>query len=319
MSYSIKQLRYVVAVKQTGSLAKASERMSVSVSSIREAIRLIEDRLHISLFVGEPAKGMKLTRDGERFTALTEEFLGAYRGFEQAAAHIPLDWARDISLGVLASAGALIMPSLIARLSQSMLNGHIQLVEESSQGLSAAVRAGKLSAAFTFNDDIHPSLEFIELFKSPLHIGLHPTHHLAGKKEVHLSELKEEPYILLDFDGARRYYAGLFDHHGVRPRVGYTVGSREMAYNMVAAGLGYSVFNLYPLPTKGGLPPADIVRIPLVSDYWSPAFGMIHVRGRAGGLIDGLRQACRSISLDAALDIPPAQADVRSSSDESST
>ncbi|WP_446678245.1 hypothetical protein [Acerihabitans arboris] len=49
--------------------------------------------------------------------------------------------------------------------------------------------------------------------------------------------------------------------------------------------------------------------------YWRPAFGMIHVRGRAGGLINGLRQACRSISLDAALDCLPDQADIRSSSD----
>ncbi|CPR21570.1 LysR family transcriptional regulator [Brenneria goodwinii] len=296
MSYSIKHLRYVVAVKQTGSLAKASEGMSVSVSSIREAIRLIEARLHISLFLSEPAKGMRLTRDGERFCALAEEFLSAYRGFEQAAAHIPHDWERDISLGVLASAGSLVMPTLVAQFSLSVLNGHIQLYEHSAKELSEAVRADKLAAAFTFNDDLHPSLAFVELFKPPLHIGLRPDHPLAGKNEIHLSELEEETYILLDFDGARRYYAGLFDHHGVKPRVGYTVSSREMAYSMVAAGLGYSVFNLCPLPTENSPMSEAIVRIPLISDYWSPAFGMIHLRGRSGGLIDGLHQVCRSIA-----------------------
>lgn len=296
MSYSIKHLHYVVAVKQTGSLAKASESMSVSVSSIREAIRLIEAKLHISLFRSEPAKGMKLTRDGERFAALAEEFLSAYRGFEQAAAHIPLDWERDISLGVLASAGPLIMPALLAQFSRSVLNGHIQLVEHGSKELSEAVRSDKLAAAFTFNDDLHPSLAFVELFKPPLHAGLHPAHPLAGKNTIHLSELEEEPYILLDFDGARRYYAGLFDHHGIRPQVAYTVSSREMAYNMVAAGLGYSVFNLCPLPTENGPLSEAIVRIPLESDYWSPAFGMIHLRSRNGGLIDGLYQTCRSIA-----------------------
>ncbi|QTF09167.1 LysR family transcriptional regulator [Brenneria izadpanahii] len=300
MSYSIKHLRYVVAVKQSGSLAKASESMSVSVSSIREAIRLIEAKLRISLFLSEPAKGMRLTRDGERFTALAEEFLSAYMGFEQAAAHIPHDWERDISLGVLASAGSLVMPALVAQLSQSVANGHIQLYEHNSKELSEAVRSDKLAAAFTFNDDLHPSLEFVELFNPPLHVGLHPSHPHAGKSAIHLAELEDEPYILLDFDGARRYYAGLFDHHGVKPRVSYTVGSRETAYAMVAAGLGYSVFNLYPLPA-GNRPSVEaIVRIPLVSDYWSPSFGMIHLRGRSGGLIDGLRQACRSITADIA-------------------
>lgn len=300
MSYSIKHLRYVVAVKQTGSLAKASDNMSVSVSSIREAIRLIEEKLRINLFLSEPAKGMRLTRDGERFALLAEEFLATYMGFEQAAAHIPQDWERDISLGVLTSAGPLVMPALVARFSRSVSNAHIQLYEHSSKALSEAVRADKLTAAFTFNDDLHPSLEFVELFKPPLHVGLHPDHPLVGKNEIHLAELEEETYILLDFDGARRYYAGLFDHHGVKPRVGYTVSSREMAYNMVAAGLGYSVFNLYPLPTEDGPSSEAIVRIPLVSDYWSPTFGMIHLRGRTGGLIDGLHQACRSIAANAA-------------------
>ncbi|MEC5317756.1 LysR family transcriptional regulator [Brenneria populi subsp. brevivirga] len=300
MSYSIKHLRYVVAVKQTGSLARASETMSVSVSSIREAIRLIEEKLRISLFLSEPAKGMRLTRDGERFALLAEEFLATYMGFEQAAAHIPQDWERDISLGVLTSAGPLIMPALVARFSRAVSNAHIQIYEHSSKALSEAVRADKLAAAFTFNDDLHPSLEFVELFKPPLHVALHPNHPLVGKSEIHLAELAEETYILLDFDGARRYYAGLFDHHRVKPRVGYTVSSRETAYNMVAAGLGYSVFNLYPLPTEDGPSSEAVARIPLVSDYWSPTFGMIHLRGRNGGLIDGLHRACRSIAAGAA-------------------
>lgn len=289
MSYSIKHLRYVVAVKQSGSLASASASMSVSVSSIREAIRLIEERLHIQLFVGEPAKGMKLTHEGKRFTALAETFLGTYRSFEQEAAHIPLDWEQDISLGALAGTGPLFMPALMA---QAAFNGHIQLVEGSSTMLAEAVLAEKLAAAFTFNDNLRSSLDFTELFKSPLYVGLPPTHALAGSSAIRLSELAQEPYILLDFDGARRYYAGLFDHHGVKPRVNYTVGSREMACNMVVAGLGYSVFNFPPLhPAQ-----VDIARIPLISDYWCPSFGMIHLRERNSNLIDRLTQACHAIA-----------------------
>ncbi|WP_235924415.1 LysR family transcriptional regulator [Brucella anthropi] len=294
MPYSVRHLQYILAVKQSGSLARASELMSVSVSSVREAIRLTEQRLGVMLFFGTPSKGMQLTSEGERFTALAEDFLNSYIGFEKAAADIPLDWNRDITIGVLKSVGSLIMPSILRKISSIIPNAHFQIIESSARELSAAIRTEKLAAAFTFNDDLHPALEFVELYRTPLHAGLCPDHPLAERDEIELAELQDDPYILLDFDGARRYYSGLFERHNVKPRVTYTVDTREMAYSLISADLGYSIFNLCPLSNTPTPYDKLMARVPLVSDYWNPSFGMIHMSGRSGHLIQTLKDICVS-------------------------
>ncbi|MGN6447109.1 MAG: LysR family transcriptional regulator [Brucella intermedia] len=302
--YSVKHLQYILAVKQTGSLSRASELMSVSVSSVREAIRLTEQRLGVMLFFGTPSKGMQLTGEGERFTALAEDFLNSYIGFEKAAADIPLDWNRDITIGVLKSVGSLIMPSILRKISGIIPNAHFQIIESSARELSEAIRTEKLAAAFTFNDDLHPALEFAELYRTPLHAGLCPGHPLAGRDKIELAELQDDPYILLDFDGARRYYSGLFERHNVKPRVTYTVDTREMAYSLISANLGYSIFNLCPLSDNRTRYDNLMARVPLVSDYWNPSFGMIHMSGRSGHLIRILKDICASFQ--PALTTPPA-------------
>ena len=64
--FTFRQLEYLVAVGDTGSIARASENLNVSSPSISSAISQLEEELGISLFVRQHAQGLSTTKGGCR-------------------------------------------------------------------------------------------------------------------------------------------------------------------------------------------------------------------------------------------------------------
>ncbi|MEO0361306.1 MAG: LysR family transcriptional regulator, partial [Pseudomonadota bacterium] len=64
--YTLRQLEYFVAVGEAGSIAQASERVSVSSPSISAAIGALEAEFGVQLFVRQHAQGLSLTPGGRR-------------------------------------------------------------------------------------------------------------------------------------------------------------------------------------------------------------------------------------------------------------
>ena len=65
--FSLRQLEYMVAVGEAGSVLAASEKVNVSSSSISAAISQLEAELGVQLFVRQHAQGLSLTSGGQRF------------------------------------------------------------------------------------------------------------------------------------------------------------------------------------------------------------------------------------------------------------
>ncbi|MBK0329203.1 hypothetical protein I5535_18150 [Rhodobacteraceae bacterium F11138] len=133
-----------------------------------------------------------------------------------------------------------IMPRLIAELNRRSVAARYRIAELDSEALVDAVRAGAHLVGLGFNDFLHPSLTFVSLFRAQPHIALPRHHHLAKSRSLSLHQMIEEPYIFLNFPGARAYYGGLFDHHRIAPNIRFVVDSTEMARRLVEGGFGYA-------------------------------------------------------------------------------
>jgi DNA-binding transcriptional LysR family regulator len=70
---TFRQLEYLVAVGELGSITAASDHLNVSSPSISTAISQLEDDLKIQMFVRRHARGLTLTTSGKR---LVEEAKG---------------------------------------------------------------------------------------------------------------------------------------------------------------------------------------------------------------------------------------------------
>ena len=62
--FTLRQLEYLVAVGETGSIAAAAEQVNVSSPSISSAISQFEADLGIQIFIRKHAQGLTLTSGG---------------------------------------------------------------------------------------------------------------------------------------------------------------------------------------------------------------------------------------------------------------
>ena len=71
---SLTQLRYFVAVAETGSVTRAAQRCFVSQPPMSRQLKALEDELSVKLF-NRTAKGMTLSDAGERLLAQARQVL----------------------------------------------------------------------------------------------------------------------------------------------------------------------------------------------------------------------------------------------------
>ena len=78
------------------------------------------------------------------------------------------------------------------------------------------------------------------------YVLLPAAHPLAHASELGLSDLAEEPMVLLDVAPSRTYFTGLFRTAGYEPTVRFRSPSFETVRGLVGHGLGYTLLATKP-------------------------------------------------------------------------
>src|SRR6476620_4099824 len=91
MAFSFRQIQYFVAVAESGAVSRAAHELSISQSTVTEAIRELESDLGFSLFERR-AHGVALTLKGHHFLRharrILSEIADARRALKDEAAEV---------------------------------------------------------------------------------------------------------------------------------------------------------------------------------------------------------------------------------------
>ena len=112
LRFTLRQLEYLVAVADCGSVALAAERVNVSSPSISAAIAQLEAGFGLQLFIRRHAQGLSLTEAGRQFTRTSREVLAQAARLTDHAAEIAGRVAGPLSVGCLVTFAQLVLPQL---------------------------------------------------------------------------------------------------------------------------------------------------------------------------------------------------------------
>jgi DNA-binding transcriptional LysR family regulator len=74
MAFTLRQLQFFIAAAEAGSVTGAARALSISQSSVTEAIRALEDDLGVTLF-DRMARGLEITHKGSAFLRHARQIL----------------------------------------------------------------------------------------------------------------------------------------------------------------------------------------------------------------------------------------------------
>lgn len=73
--FTLKQLKYFVAVVEAESIAEASRQLHIAQPSISIAVKTLEDMFEQQFFIRHHAQGVSMTPSGQRFYEKAKELL----------------------------------------------------------------------------------------------------------------------------------------------------------------------------------------------------------------------------------------------------
>lgn len=285
----VRQMRYVLAVAQTGSVRRAAQLLSVAQPTLSQQLGIVEREVGASLFE-RTARGMRLTPVGEVFAAHAESVLGV---FDQALTAVAEAAAGEVGGLRLAVADGL---SDIVRVLLSTLHGLAPDVRMRITRLRTAeqvtrIDRGEVQAGLGYRPV--PAVEGISRLvvrRAAVRALLSRGHPLAEREALSLADLAEEPLILPRTAEAARF-VDQFAGRGLHPRFGPAAFCHDLVPALVAAGEGYTLCVRSTAPV-----PAGLVFRPILESL--PPIEVVFLwRRDAGGVLPTLVAAARHISL----------------------
>lgn len=244
--FTLRQLEYLVAVGECGSVAQAAERVNVSSPSVSSAISQLEQEFGLQLFVRRHAQGLSLTSAGVQFLEAARGVLAAAGRLNDLASSITQTIRGPLNVGCLITFAQVILP----RLRRSFLADHPEVTFRQAEGsqsdLFEGLRKATLDLAIGYQLDIPADLEFVPLASLPPYAVLPADHVLAARSSVSPADLAEHPMVLLDLPLSADYFLSLFARAGVKPQIAERTRDMGVMQSLVGQGFGYSIANIRP-------------------------------------------------------------------------
>ena len=192
-----RDLQYVVAVAECGSVSRAADACAITQPALSERIRRIEATLGVELFE-RSKRATRVTPAGEQLVLKARELLDQAIEIDDivTTAHEPL--TGPLHVGVIATLGPFLMPHVLPRLRKQYPRLELILHEGLTDALLNTLQAGSLDVLIAAAPLHASGIEQVDLFHEPFVLAAPVDHALASKQAVHASDLCGDDMVLLE-------------------------------------------------------------------------------------------------------------------------
>ncbi len=254
VDFDLRQLEIFCRVVELSSFSKAAEAVHLAQASVSERIATLENMVGAKLLdrmgrtVTRTKAGELLYQHAQRLLEMKkaaclemQDFLGVKEG--------------EIRIGGSTIPGEYILPKVIGRFSKEYPRITVTLTVADSEEIETRVLEGEFELGVIGRKSSNKNLANHELWRDEMVLALPSTHRWAGKKEVFIQEVIQEPFISRELGSGtlksmEPYLqgAGLMgvDSLKIVARLGTSTAVKEG----VKAGLGISILSAVALETE---------------------------------------------------------------------
>jgi DNA-binding transcriptional LysR family regulator len=231
------QIRYFLAIAQSGSFTAAAEVAFVTQPTLSSAMSKLEGELGVLLFE-RGTRGVRLTEGGQRFLPRARTILremevarADFRGGERKV-------SPRLRIGVLNSAPMNRVAPALRALTGLESGVRWSFVEGGVEELESQLNAGKLDFLITNLGPGRGHYQQLPLFSDALRLAVPASSALSRRRKVPARELEDQPLIVRTHCEHLQPASRVLDRDRVKPLVIHRTRYDERALSFVASGLG---------------------------------------------------------------------------------
>lgn len=232
----LRHLRYFLAVAEDAHFRRAAERLHVSQPTLSLQVQELEKELGTALF-DRIGRRVRLTQAGQVFRDYARRALAVLDEGKAALGEIDGMLRGSLSLGVVQTVNAYLIPPVIARFSTDYPNVRLRVEELAAGEIENGILGGSLDLGISFLPPAHKEIESERLFDEEFVLAVQPAHRFGSRDRLRVVELAGEPLCLLGKEFCtRRIINESFSRAGVEPTVVVEMNSVEGVVAVVEAG-----------------------------------------------------------------------------------
>jgi LysR family hydrogen peroxide-inducible transcriptional activator len=234
------QLRYLVAIAETGNFTRAAERSHITQPSLSQQILNLEKEVGHKLFHRLGRKAV-LTEAGATFLERARRILfEVENAAKELQDHPSLD--RRITVGAVPTVAPYLVAPLIERCRESHPNLLVHMREDFRSDLTRAVVEGELDLAVVTLPVKDHRLSIEPLMTEPLLLVVGKGHPLTGRSEITANDLADETFVTMgDSSTLAAQIRSFCGDHNFVPKIGYRCAQVSTLKLFVAMGAGISI------------------------------------------------------------------------------
>ncbi|AUW44497.1 LysR family transcriptional regulator [Rhizobium leguminosarum] len=242
MAFTLRQVQYFIAVAEQGSVTRAAQNLSISQSSVTEALKELETDLGVELFERHP-RGLTITHNGHQFLRHATKILASVSDARTSFSGQQGALSGTLNIGVTSLVAGYVLSDLLARYRRACPGIEVSAIEDNGGYLEHLLVGGELDVAVMVISNLRDrmALQAEILETSPYRLWLPMGHPLVSADIISVADIAREPLIMLTVDEIEENTGKLLSALGARPHVAFRTRSVEAVRSLVATGAGVAL------------------------------------------------------------------------------
>ena len=238
---NLKDLKYLVALADTGHFGKAAERTFVSQPTLSAQLKKLEQYLGVKLVERQP-KNLQFTEVGKQVVVRARRMLDEGEEIIALARSNTDPLAGQLKVALIPTIGPYLLPRVMRKLRKALPHLRLMLYEYQTESLLKRLRDGEIDVGVLALPAPQDGLESRALYREAFTVALPDNHPLAGKSTIKVQDLKGQTLLLLEDGHCLRDQAlEVCSRIDVREAEDFRATSLETLRQMVVAGLGITL------------------------------------------------------------------------------
>jgi len=239
----LRHLRAFCAVAEELHFGRAARRLGLSQPPLSLQVRRLEEQVGARLFE-RSSRRVALTDAGAALYPQARRLLQELESALAAAGRAGAGAEGLLRVAFAPSMMFQLLPEVVRRFREAHPGVRLELRELPTARQLAALRAGELDVAFAREPQADAALRLETIASEPLRVALARQHPLARRRQLRLSALRAEPWVLFPRDiapGLHDQVLGLCRSAGFSPRVVQESHEIFTTVGLVGAGVGVTI------------------------------------------------------------------------------
>ena len=243
----LKELRYVLAIHNYGTMAKASQHLYISQPALSKYIQNLEDSLDIELFHRNNGR-LSLTYSGERYISAATKMLEIFEHLENELHDVQNAKKGRIRLGISTFRGPYLLPKVISKFHIEYPDVDLNVCEDGADQLEQMIARGEIDIAIINLPLSSPNLDYTPLLNEEILLAIPPDHPKTDYGTINeghrypwidLKYFANDSFILLKPGFKTRHITdSVLSTIAFNPKSVIETGNLNTAYRLAANGYG---------------------------------------------------------------------------------